>query len=418
MRIIIFILLLTIKLIAQTNIEFYLENAYKNNVDLKNIKNRNEQNDLQLNIDKSENEGTKIYLTGNYLISPYFDEGKLKITQNPTTNAIGYDIGITNGGLYSALINVEKRILTPSIFDVFNNKNRIQKAIINYDSLTAKREVTKQVIELYIQSYFAYKLYLNSKKIEDILNSQYQTLVSMLNNGAVNSTDILLFLIEIKNQNILGSKYLLDYRINLLSLNNVCGISDTSSVILDSLNNYNFYDRYNFSDKYSLDSLNYENLQELYELKYKPQFTVFLNSGLNALEINNIQRKFGLSAGLNLQIPLYDGNQKEITKQQTIIQLKAINEYKLNFEKFLIYQRQISELKVENLEKSLTNCKSQLQDYENIINQSFNSLFHGNISATEYFTLLKNYCLINEQLIVAKKDYDIEKSKLSYWEKQ
>lgn len=416
MRIIIFILLLTIKLIAQTNIEFYLENAYKNNVDLKNIKNRNEQNDLQLNIDKSENEGTKIYLTGNYLISPYFDEGKLKITQNPTTDAIGYDIGITNGGLYSALINVEKRILTPSIFDVFNNKNRIQKAIINYDSLTAKREVTKQVIELYIQSYFAYKLYLNSKKIEDILNKQYRTFVSMLNNGAVNSTDILLFLIEIKNQNILGSKYLLDYRINLLSLNNVCGISDTSSVILDSLNNYNFYDRYNFSDKYSLDSLNYENLQELYELKYKPQFTVFFNSGLNALEVNNIQRKFGLSAGLNLQIPLYDGNQKDITKQQTIIQLKSINEYKLNFEKFLINQRQISELKVENLEKSLTNYKSQLQDYENIINQSFNSLFHGNISATEYLTLLKNYCIINEQLIIAKKDYDIEKSNLYYWE--
>lgn len=418
MKLIFFILLLTIDLPAQINVEYYLENAYKNNVELKNIKNRNEQNTLQLNIDKSESEGMNIYLTGNYLISPYYDEGKIKITQNPTTNAIGYDIGITNGGLYSALINVEKKIITSSISDIFKNKNRIQKAIINYDSLTFKREVTKQVIELYIQAYFTYKLYLNSKKIEDILNKQYRTFVSMLNNGAVNSTDILLFLIEIKNQNILGSKYLLDYRINLLSLNNVCGISDTSSVVLDTVNNYNFYDRYNFSYKYSLDSLNYENLQELYEIKYKPQLTLFFNSGLNALEINNIQRKFGLSAGLNLQIPLYDGNQKELTKQQSIIQLKSINEYKFNYEKLLISQRQISELKIGNLEKSLNNYKSQLQDYESVINQSFNSLSNGNLSVTDYLTLLRSYYLINEQFINATKDYCTEKNNLSYWEQR
>ena len=130
------------------------------------------------------------------------------------------------------------------------------------------------------------------------------------------------------------------------------------------------------------------------------------------------QRKFGLSAGLNLQIPLYDGNQKELTKQQSIIQLKSINEYKFNYEKLLISQRQISELKIGNLEKSLNNYKSQLQDYESVINQSFNSLSNGNLSVTDYLTLLRSYYLINEQFINATKDYCTEKNNLSYWEQR
>ena len=61
-------------------------------------------------------------ITGDYLFAPYFNNNGNLITTNPDPNAIGYDVGITNGGLYSALINVDKNIFNGHLLNALNDK--------------------------------------------------------------------------------------------------------------------------------------------------------------------------------------------------------------------------------------------------------------------------------------------------------
>lgn len=65
-------------------------------------------NSLQRDLDYAQTSGFQMYLSANYLFVPYFNNSGGIITSNPDQNAIGYDIGLTNGGLYSAQFNIEK----------------------------------------------------------------------------------------------------------------------------------------------------------------------------------------------------------------------------------------------------------------------------------------------------------------------
>ena len=131
--------------------------------------------------------------------------------------------------------------------------------------------------------------------------------------------------LENENQKIAADEFYSQFKTNLLQLNSLCGISDTNIVILDSvfLKIKNSTQQSELYNKFKLDSLTLQNKQEIFETKYQPQISLFFNTGLNAVELNNIQRKFGLSAGVNFSLPIFDGNQSSITKQQNEIAIQS-----------------------------------------------------------------------------------------------
>ena len=83
-----------------------------------------------------------------------------------------------------------------------------------------------------------------------------------------------------------------------------------------------------FLKQYYLDSLSSSAQQNVFETKYLPQIKLFFNTGLNAVEIDNIQRRFGLSAGISLSVPILDGGQRDITRQQNLIAEKITSDFK------------------------------------------------------------------------------------------
>lgn len=415
--IIITMLLFSANLFAQNNLEFYLNAAYQNNPAIIEQQNIISINKLQRDLDYAQNSGFQMYLSANYLFAPYFNNKGGIITANPDANAIGYDVGITNGGLYSAQFNVEKNIFNSALTDALTYQRTISESTAKNNIGLLKRDLRKQVTDQYLQTYLSYQLYNMTRELTSYLKDQLKILSELVESGMAKQSEYLLLSVEIENQNIAANDYYSQFTSNLFDLNSLCGLKDSSIVQLEnvSLELYNKKISSEIFKKFELDSLAIENQQQIFETKYQPQISLFFNTGLNAVELNNIQRKFGLSAGINFSLPLFDGNQRSITQQQTKVSIETINSYKSNLEIQLNNQRNNSLKKLENLKNNLSNLSKQIESYNTVIKISERELQQGQLSMIEYLTILKNFLDFKKNKINTEINYQLEVNNYNYW---
>ncbi len=416
-NIIITLLGFSTNLFAQYNLEFYLNAAYQNNPAIIEQQNLISINKLQVDLDYAKNSGFQMYLSANYLFAPYFNNSGGIITANPDANAIGYDVGITNGGLYSVQFNVEKNIFNGALTDALTNQRIISESTARNNIELLKRDLRKQVTDQYLQTYLSYQLYNMTKELTSYLKDQLKILSELVESGMAKQSEYLLLSVEIENQNIAANDYYSQFTSNLFNLNSLCGIKDSSIVQLEnvSLELHNKKISSEIFKKFELDSLAIENQQQIFETKYQPQVSLFFNTGLNAVELNNIQRKFGLSAGINFSLPLFDGNQRSTTQQQTKVSIETINSYKSNFNVMLDNQVNNSKKKLENLKNNLNNLARQIDSYNTVIKISERELQQGQLSMIEYLTILKNFLDFKKNKATTEANYQLEINNYNYW---
>src|ERR1035437_2960801 len=194
-------LLLCPLLSAQNDLKFYLSSAVRNNPSLKES-----QNNIRVkNLDKSLTEAEHIYpqisLTANYLFVPYFNNDKI-VTANPGANAIGYDASVTNGGSYSAQVNVTKNPFNSPIIDAYNNQADLQIKSNEFNYELIKHTLEKDVIDQYINCWQTQELYSLSTTTADTLLQQLNITQNLMMKGLVKQTDYLLLKVEYENQKL------------------------------------------------------------------------------------------------------------------------------------------------------------------------------------------------------------------------
>jgi len=404
--------------LAQHNLDYFINNALENSPHLKAYHNLNLINNLQSNLDEAENSALKVDLTGNYLFAPYFNNNGKIISTNPDPQAIGYDAGITNGGLYSAQINFQKNIFNGGVLDALKQQRLTLSKSYENISGEEKHALKKEVTDTYLNTLQDQYFFNQSQEIVNNLVDQLSITGKLVQNGFAKAQDYLILKVELKSQKIDLNESRQNYKSGLMQLYSLCGIKDTQVVKLDSVNlaqNGTKSGRSNFLTKFYLDSLSTANQQQIYETKYLPQVDLFFNTGLNAVEVNNIQRKFGISAGINFSLPILDGGQKDITRQQSIIEEKTLGDYKNFMAQDVFLQRKNTLERISSLKNNLNDLEEQLKDYNNLLDISKKQLREGNLSMIEYLTLLRNYIDLQRKHITTMISYQLEINNYNYW---
>ena len=402
---------------SQYNLDYFITKAFNNSPQIKNYNNLFLINDLQQKLNEAQNSAFQVYLTGDYLFAPYFNNNGHLISTNPAPKAIGYDVGITNGGLYSALINVDKNIFNGPLLDALESQRIVQGKSYENQSLIEKHNLEKQVTDQYLNAFLNLQLYNLSKVIVSNLENQLKITGELVQKGISKVQDYLLLKVEAKSQQISLDQTWQNYKNGLFQLYSICGIKDTQTVIIDTVNlNLSLpSSSAKFLTQFYLDSLNTEVQQEVFETKYLPQIKLFFNTGLNAVEINEIQRRFGLSAGLNLSMPILDGGQKDITRQQSLVTQKITMDFKNYADKNIFIQRKDAANRINSLRKNLDDYKNQIEDYKKLLSLSLDQLGKGNLSMVEYLTELRNYIDLQKNYISTEINYQLEISNYNYW---
>jgi outer membrane protein TolC len=329
-------------------------------------------------------------------------DAKSQLQYSPFYHNFGYDEVITDGGNYSAVVGV-----TQSIFNKreLNNKYEavgLQKQLVNNSSRITGTELNKIITDQYLTAFSGYSDLLFNKIFLELLKKEDEIIKQFVKNGVGKQTDYLSLLVETQSQEIFVSQLKSQYRKELMLLNQLCGLNDSAwyELVKPQLEIKGTPDIAKAPSyiQYKIDSVRIENEKAAIDLRYKPKVNWFADAGILTSNPWNFYKHFGYSAGISLNIPVYDGKQRGIEKQKLEFNENSRKTYENTYRKQYFQQIQQLTDELKALNEMSVQMENQLKTSDQLVKALKEQLEAGIVLMTEYINSIKNYKTINRNL--------------------
>lgn len=370
------------------NLDFYITEGLQNSPLLKDYRNQ---------INSAVSDSMLVSAAKKPLV-----EAKSQFQYSPFYNNFGYDQVITDGGNYTAVMGV-----TQTLFNKreLTNKYRaidIQKQLVNNSSNISTSELKKIITEQYLISFSGLTDFRFNKTFLELFVKEIEIVQQFVKNGVGKQTDYLSLLVEMQAQEIQVTQLKNQYRKDLTTLNKLCGLSDTSGYELSEPQiRINGIPDVSITPSYILfkiDSLKIENEKTAIDIRYKPKVNWFADAGFLTSNPWNFYKHFGYSAGIGLNIPVYDGKQRSIEKQKLEFNENTRQGYENNYKNQYFQQIQLLNDELKSLYETTLQLKKQLITSDQLVKALKNQLEAGIIQMTEYINAIKSYKSITRNL--------------------
>ncbi|MBT2161290.1 TolC family protein [Zobellia barbeyronii] len=381
----------------ETKLEYFISEAKMNFPVLKENYNLQKIGEIQNNIIIAQNKAFQINATSEVQVAPYFNNNGrfIDVTTTPSPRAYGYDVGITNGGLYFAQLNVNKNLFNQKMVDNLLFQNKVQNNTLSLSAEDIEHNLVKNITDAYIM---AYQLQLQKNFTIEILtdlDNRLKVVELLVKRAVLMESDYLLLQLDIDSKKLELQQIGTNLKTAIDQLYSLSGIplakTDSLSVpnILTAAEpETNFYQR-----KFQSDSLQVQADRNVFENQYKPQLSLYGNTGLNAVELTNIDRRVGLSAGLRLIVPIYDGKQRKYNAQLSELKKENLEFYKENAAIQLENNLKSIEAQLSALEENMQAIEEQLQKQQNVLEIYKGKLVQGQVSIVDYLNVIQTYKL-------------------------
>jgi len=394
----------------QRDFTFYLEKA-KQNSPLIN-KNLNEKKIAGLDLQQIKSVLSKpdINLVSGIMLAPIISNENnsthFELASDGATDYYGYDLALTDGGHYQAMVSLTQPLLAGSKYKVYAHKADISGQIYDNDINLTIHELEQVVVYQYILCIQSMKQAENSFSLNNDLDEQLNLMKKLVENAIYKQTDLMILQIEAQNYMAEYKMYQAEYLSNLYDLNLICGISDTNKVVLQELNLTiipGYSGRSNFLTSYKLDSLDIIADQAISELKYKPQLDLYADAGQNAAYLPSVNR-FGISAGIAFTWNIFDGHQREIQREKSAINLQTLEFEKKNF----LTRNDISKNKTLNqidaINQRIMLYEQQVDQYSNLYDAYSKELSLGEVSVMDLKNLIRDIASKKQEILQLKME--------------
>lgn len=406
---------------SQVTLEDYINKAKENSPLVKDNINQAKINQLESERLKAFYTKPQIGITANYLFSPVIskDNNRTTLVLNPDVvdNYYGYDLAASNGGTYQALLNITQPLFNGKQYQTANEL-LVNNSNINMNAV----EITFHDLEKIIgdQYILCMQDLMQLDYIEEmitLITKQQDILDKLVSSGIYKNSDLTILNIEYQNMLSQKSTSKANYRRNLMDLNVLCGIEDTSLVLLQytELTTNSNSGNSGFLEKFRLDSLNLIAQEKIINLKYRPQVGLYANTGLNAVYGGNIMNRFGVSAGITFSYNLFDGAQKSINHEKIAIQQNTISGYQESFVRQNSVRKEKALTEIASITERIDLSNKQTKSYESLISSFEKEIIQGQLSIINYITTLKNMAIVKRDyaLLIAQKQSLI--NAYNYW---
>jgi outer membrane protein TolC len=328
---------------------------------------------------------------------------------SPVINGYGYDEIITNGGNYNALLGVNYTVVGKNNLDNQYSSLSIQKQILELKTKLSERDLKQTVTAQYITVYGQQQLLVNTEKVFSVLKNEDLILKNISEKGQYRHTDYLSFLVSYKQQQLSYSQQKLQAQNDLYVLNYLCGIMDTTYVILpdpalSASPVFNSDQTIQFR-QFVLDSLKLQNSIEQIKFNYKPKLSLLGDAGYNTTFTYHAEKNFGASVGLNFSVPIYDGKQRKLQMKKFILSENTRMSYADYYRKQYSMKQMQLQQQISETEKLVTEAQEQLKISETLLKANSKLLETGDIRITDYVISVTTYFSSQstvQQLITSK----------------
>jgi outer membrane protein TolC len=379
----------------ETSLDYFLGKAKQNNDSLYSSESLQKIGQLQEQMINAQNRAPQVDAFANLIFAPYFDNnGKvIDISTNPSPNAFGYDAGISNGGLYATQLKVTQQLFNGTITNNLLFQNQVQNDGFALTYEEVYHNLKYNITRLYVTAYgFQLQEQLNQNLLVD-LEKRLKIIGILVKNGILLQSDYLLVQVNLDQTKIQLQQVRnnLSESIRQLYSFSAAPIDQNTILSLPSLAIMAKKQGFFFEKRFVNDSLQVEANRTVFNNKYKPKVSAFVDGGLNAVQIPNIYRKIGASAGLQFNLPIYDGHQRKINAQQSAIRKEILlNSLKNN-----------ETVKLNNLQSLLDQITAQVENL-NLMDQQLKKLdllmqlykeklVKGQVSVIDYLNVIQNY---------------------------
>ena len=387
------------------NLEFYINQGLIHSPVLKDISNQISTNAFDSLLVKA---GQKPQVSYNGLL--YYA---------PVISGIGYSEAITNISNITSVIYVSQRIFNQKTIEAQYSKFGNQNQSFRISSKITETELRKAITLQYLSACsvsnditFNIELLASSKNEELILKQ-------LVEKGLYKQIDYLSFIVEFKTQELLINDLQIQYQKEISALHVLCGLPDTSyeKLTLPEIKIKPQFSTINslFFKQFAVDSLRIQNEKALIDLNYKPSINWFSDLGLLNNLPRDISNNFGLSVGLSLSVPIYDGQQRRLNYEKLKIAENTRTNYAIFFKQQLNQQLQQLYSELKQTQQIIPQIEQQLSIAESIMKQDMSLLNAGNISITDYVNALKNFISIKRSI----NQYQVKilqiMTEINYW---
>ena len=377
-----FLSFLTLLAFNQTrNLEFYLDQGIHNSPLL---------NDYRNQIRSASSDSLLIRAAKNPLV-----EVKSQLLYAPSYRNFGYDEIVTDQGNYTAVMGVSQPLFNKR---EINNKYEavdIQKRTLNNSSQISINELKKVITEQYLTSFASYTDFLFNKNFLELLEKENVIVKQFVNNGIAKQTDYLSLLVETQSEEMMVTQIKSQYRKDLMLLSQLCGLNDSTWYELTDprieMKGAPDITKSPAYIQYKIDSIRIENEKTAIDIRYKPKINWFADVGFLTSNPWNFYNHFGYSAGVSLNIPVYDGKQRGIEKQKLGFNENSRQAYQDTYYKQYFQQIQQLNLELSSLNEMSSLVENQLRTSEQLLSTLKEQLETGIIQMTEYINAIKNF---------------------------
>jgi outer membrane protein TolC len=321
-------------------------------------------------------------------------EVNTQLQYSPFGKNSGYDEVITDGGNYTAVMGIRQNFLNSKEINNKYESAAIQRQSVINSSKIYTTELRKLITDQYLTAYLGLTDLNFNRDFLSLLKKENDIVEKLVSNGAGKQTDYLALLIETQSQQILLKQLESDYRKDISLLNEICGISD--SVMYDLAGpvlERNGSDDINRSPsflQFKIDSLKLGNEKNSIDIRYKPKVSWFADAGMMTSNPWTFYRHFGFSAGLSLNVPVYDGRQRELEKNKILFQENSRKAYENNFRvKYYLQIRQLED-ELSSLNSISTDLEKQIKTTDLLAGTLKSQLEAGIALMTDYINAVKN----------------------------
>lgn len=314
---------------------------------------------------------------------------------SPVINGWGYDNAVTNGANISALIAVNQKLVSKQNLQNQYETIRLQNESLSVTGKISEQDLKKAVTSQYITAYGVSQQFAYNNEMLSLLKKEEIILKQFAEKGIYRQTDYLTFLVTIQQQELQISQIRLQYQNEYALLNYLSGMVDTSFVLLTApsldWNGIPALENTVFYQQFVVDSLKLRNSDAEIDFSYKPKVSLYADAGYISSLMYLPYKNFGLSAGVNVAVPIYDGHQKKMQHDKISIAEQTRQQYRDFFK--TQHDQQIAQLhqQLQSSEQVIAQATGQLRYTQALIDANRKLLETGDARIADYIIAIGNY---------------------------
>ncbi|GAA4161369.1 hypothetical protein GCM10022217_26920 [Chryseobacterium ginsenosidimutans] len=390
---------------SKNTLSYFLETAKTNSPVL---------NDFNNQVISSRIDSLKLRSTYGFIVT-----GEGTAGYSPNIKGWGYDNALTNGQSLFAGVRIVKEFISRN-----NLTTRLAGINASISQILAQKNISlqtlnKQITDQYITTYASQQQYNVSKEIIYLLNQEDIILKKLTQAAVFKQTDYLTFKVTLQQNELTLQQQKADWQNNYALLNYLSGIVDDTFEPVEAPSFQEIlipvsFNKSMYQKAFQADSLKLANDAKVIQYDYKPKITAFSDSGYQSSFIAIPYKNFGLSVGVGVTIPIYDGHQKKMLLQQNQLSLQTRQKYLEQTQRQ--YQQMIFQInsQIEQYNKIINTANEQTTYAKTLVEANAKQLPTGDVRMVDFILSINNLLSLKGNIIQYNTTLFSLKNQLQY----